>query len=69
MQLAILKINFFKKRNTNSSLFSSALSDGIKDTLKEMGYGSHRNDENGKNENTGENHFEIHNNCSPIDYK
>jgi hypothetical protein len=29
----------FKKQKTYSTLFSEAMSEGIRDTLKEMGYG------------------------------
>jgi hypothetical protein len=31
--------HFFKRKNTYSSLFSTAISEGIKDLFKEMGYG------------------------------
>ena len=33
------RTQFFKRKNTYSFLFSSAISEGIKDMFKEMGYG------------------------------
>lgn len=35
----------FKKQKTYSALFSEAMAEGIRDTLKEMGYGLVNNDD------------------------
>ena len=39
MTVVLFVTHFFKRRNTYSFLFSSAISEGIKDMFKEMGYG------------------------------
>ena len=38
MAIVMFVTNFFKKEKTSTSLFSSALSEGIKDMFEEMGY-------------------------------
>jgi len=38
MTVVLFVTHFFKRKLTDSSLFSTAISDGIKDTFKEMGY-------------------------------
>ena len=38
MTVVLFVTHFFKRKNTYSSLFSTAISEGIKDTFKEMGY-------------------------------
>jgi len=38
MTVLLFVTHFFKRKNTYSFLFSSAISEGIKDTFKEMGY-------------------------------
>jgi len=39
MTVVLFVTHFFKRKNTYSFLFSSAISEGIKDMFKEMGYG------------------------------
>jgi len=39
MTLIVFITQFFKKQDTYSDLFSSALEEGAKDAFKEMGYG------------------------------
>jgi hypothetical protein len=38
MTVILFATHFFKRKNTYSSLFSTAISEGIKDMFKEMGY-------------------------------
>ena len=38
MTVLLFVTHFFKRKNTYSFLFSSAISEGIKDMFKEMGY-------------------------------
>ncbi len=38
MTVVLFVTHFFKRKNTYSFLFSSAISEGIKDMFKEMGY-------------------------------
>ena len=38
MTVVLFVTHFFKRKLTYSSLFSTAISEGIKDTFKEMGY-------------------------------
>jgi hypothetical protein len=38
MTVVLFVTHFFKRKNTYSFLFSKAISEGIKDTFKEMGY-------------------------------
>ena len=38
MTVVLFVTHFFKRKNTYSFLFSTAISEGIKDTFKEMGY-------------------------------
>ena len=38
MTVVLFVTHFFKRKNTYSSLFSTAISEGIRDTFKEMGY-------------------------------
>ncbi|MGH2563309.1 MAG: hypothetical protein ACRDE8_17800 [Ginsengibacter sp.] len=38
MKIFRVLLHPFKKNNTYKSLFTSAISEGIKDTFKEMGY-------------------------------
>jgi hypothetical protein len=38
MTVVLFVSHFFKRKNTYSVLFSSAISEGIKDMFKEMGY-------------------------------
>jgi hypothetical protein len=40
MKLKIFFLSFFAKRKTRPSYFSAALSEGIKDLFREMGYHS-----------------------------
>jgi len=40
MTVVLFVTHFFKRKNTYSFLFSSAISEGIKDMFKEMGYNS-----------------------------
>lgn len=39
MTVVLFVTHFFKRNNTYKFLFSTAISEGIKDTFKEMGYG------------------------------
>jgi hypothetical protein len=39
MTVVLFVTHFFKRKNSYSFLFSSAISEGIKDMFKEMGYG------------------------------
>ena len=39
MTAVLFVTHFFNRKNTYSLLFSSAISEGIKDMFKEMGYG------------------------------
>ena len=38
MTVVLFVTQFFKRKNTYTFLFSTAISEGIKDTFKEMGY-------------------------------
>jgi hypothetical protein len=38
MTVLLFVTHFFKRKDTYSSLFSNAISEGIKDMFKEMGY-------------------------------
>ena len=38
MTVVLFVTHFFKRKNTYSFLFSKAISEGIKDTFKELGY-------------------------------
>jgi hypothetical protein len=38
MTVVLFVTHFFKRKNTYSFLFSTAISEGIKDMFKEMGY-------------------------------
>ena len=42
MTVVLFVTHFFKKKNNYTFLFSTAISEGIKDTFKEMGYSSER---------------------------
>ena len=48
MTVVLFATHFFKRKKTYSSLFSSAISEGIKDMFREMGYTL---DETNKQEN------------------
>ena len=48
MTVVLFVTHFFKRKNTYSFLFSTAISEGIKDMFKEMGYSL---DETNKKEN------------------
>jgi len=48
MTVLLFVTHFFRRKNTYSALFSSAISEGIKDLFKEMGY---RSNEFNKKEN------------------
>ena len=39
MTVVLFVTHFFKRKNNYTSLFSAAISEGIKDMFKEMGYG------------------------------
>jgi len=51
MSVVLFVTHFFKRKNTYSFLFSTAISEGIKDTFKEMGYGIHRVNKKENNQN------------------
>lgn len=38
MTVVLFVSHFFKRKNTYASLFSTAISEGIKDVFREMGY-------------------------------
>ena len=40
MTVVLFVTHFFKRKNNYTSLFSAAISEGIKDMFKEMGYSS-----------------------------
>jgi hypothetical protein len=40
MTVVLFVTHFFKRKNNYTSLFSAAISEGIKDMFKEMGYNS-----------------------------
>ena len=42
MTVVLFVTHFFKRKNNYTSLFSAAISEGIKDMFKEMGYNSNR---------------------------
>jgi len=42
MTAVLFVAHFFKRKNTYKLLFSTAISEGIKDMFKEMGYGADR---------------------------
>jgi len=42
MTVVLFVTHFFKRKNTYRSLFSTAISEGIRDVFKEMGYSPDR---------------------------
>jgi len=42
MTVVLFVTHFFKRKNNYTLLFSTAISEGIKDMFKEMGYSSNR---------------------------
>ncbi len=51
MSVVLFVTHFFKRKNTYSFLFSTAISEGINDMFKEMGYGIHRVNKKENNQN------------------
>ena len=49
--------NLFKKQNIHTSIFSSAFTEAVRDTFKEMGTVFSRDGEKGKKENDSERSF------------
>ena len=49
MTVLLFVTHFLKRKNTYSFLFSKAISEGIKDTFKEMGYSVNGVNEKGMN--------------------
>jgi hypothetical protein len=51
MSVVLFVTHFFKRKNTYSFLFSTAISEGIRDMFKEMGYTIHRVNKKENNQN------------------